>query len=69
MKPAELVKKLADEYKTKTQFAAELGVSKTFLYQIYTGRRKIPPKFALRIQKLTSGRITAEMLRPDIFED
>ena len=31
--------------------------------------RGVPPKYCMKIQSLTSGRVTAHQLRPDIFTE
>ena len=48
--------------------AESLGVSLQAVNQWVNGRRRIPPKQASRIEKLTGGRVTAASLRPDLAE-
>jgi DNA-binding transcriptional regulator YdaS (Cro superfamily) len=53
---------------TQQALAQLLGVSPQAVNQWVTGRRPIPPKRALHIEKLTRGRVTAASLRPDLSE-
>jgi DNA-binding transcriptional regulator YdaS (Cro superfamily) len=43
-----------------------LGIRETAIYQ-WKSRTNIPIKHIRKIEELSQGRITREMLRPDIF--
>ena len=49
------------------KIAAHLGLNAEFLRQISKGRRKPSPETAIAIEHATSGQVTREELRPDIF--
>jgi DNA-binding transcriptional regulator YdaS (Cro superfamily) len=48
-------------------FAAKVGTSKAYLYQLATGRRKASPKLAKRIHDATAGAVSLAELRPDVW--
>lgn len=48
-----------------TKFAALIGVTPQFVWQMRTGVRPIPPRLCVRIESETGVR--REELRPDIF--
>jgi DNA-binding transcriptional regulator YdaS (Cro superfamily) len=54
------------EFGTLTQLASLLRMKETALYQ-WVKRGQIPIKHVKRIEQLSQGRLTAEMLRPDLF--
>jgi DNA-binding transcriptional regulator YdaS (Cro superfamily) len=54
------------EFGTLTQLASLLRMKETALYQ-WTKRGQIPIKHVKKIEQLSQGRLTAEMLRPDLF--
>lgn len=53
---------------SQRELARLLGVSLQAVNQWANGRRRLPPKRAFDIQKLTRGRVTAASLRPDLAE-
>jgi len=57
---------LKTEFGTLYKLAILLGIRETAIYQ-WKSRTNIPIKHVRRIEQLSNGRITREMLRPDIF--
>jgi DNA-binding transcriptional regulator YdaS (Cro superfamily) len=51
----------------KTQFALKLGITKTYLSLIVSGRRVPSPPLCNLIERHTQGKVKREELRPDIF--
>lgn len=47
--------------------ARVLRVTPQAVNQWARGRRPVPPRLALRIERLTEGRVRAASLRPDVF--
>jgi DNA-binding transcriptional regulator YdaS (Cro superfamily) len=56
------------EFGTLTQLASLLHMKETALYQ-WVKRGQIPIKHVKKIEMLSQGRLTAEVLRPDLFGD
>jgi DNA-binding transcriptional regulator YdaS (Cro superfamily) len=56
------------EFGTLTQLASLLRMKETALYQ-WVKRGQIPIKHVKKIELLSQGRLTAEVLRPDLFEE
>jgi DNA-binding transcriptional regulator YdaS (Cro superfamily) len=54
------------EFGTLYRLATLLGIRETAVYQ-WQSRTNIPIKHIRKIEQLSEGRITREMLRPDIF--
>ena len=53
----------------RTALATKIAVSSSFISQMITGTRPIPPKLCRAIELATEGKVTREELRPDIFAD
>jgi DNA-binding transcriptional regulator YdaS (Cro superfamily) len=51
----------------KSEMAAHLRISATWLSLIMWGERKASPALCVRIQDATGGLVTTKELRPDIF--
>ncbi len=53
----------------KQALAEKLGTDPNYLWQIANGwnDRQASPKFAIRIEEATDGKVTRADLRPDIF--
>ena len=51
----------------KSDLAAKLGISRTWMSQIISGRRICSPELALAIEQLTLGEVKRVDLRPDLF--
>jgi DNA-binding transcriptional regulator YdaS (Cro superfamily) len=57
---------LKTEFGSLYRLAQLLGLRETAIYQ-WKARTNIPIKHIRKIEELSEGRITREMLRPDIF--
>lgn len=53
---------------TKTEFAKNIGVSRSHFHQMLAGTKRITAETAFKIEKETGGAVTKEELRPDIFQ-
>jgi DNA-binding transcriptional regulator YdaS (Cro superfamily) len=53
----------------KTQFAKKVGITKTWLSQIISGRQIPSAPLCVLIERHTQGKVKREELRPDIFGD
>lgn len=51
----------------RTEFAKKIGVSKSFLSQIETGRAKAPIEIAKKIEEITNQQVKKSELRPDVW--
>ena len=51
----------------KSEMAAYLGISLTWLSLVINGKRKVSPKLALAIEEATQGLVKKADLRPDLF--
>lgn len=56
-------------YPSKAAFCRAIGMKEQFLTQILNGVKRVPPRYALAIEKVTKGRITRQQIRPDIYPD
>lgn len=52
---------------TQRDLAIKLGISKTWLSLISTGRKPPSPELSMEIEKHTGGKVKRVQLRPDIF--
>lgn len=50
----------------RSAVADAIGVNEQYLYQCLTGRRPTPPDRCPPIERATAGRVTCEVLRPDV---
>jgi DNA-binding transcriptional regulator YdaS (Cro superfamily) len=62
----EILQKTVDCFGTKAEMARQLGVKPQMITIIWRNNH-VPANHCKKIELLTGGRITAEMLRPDIF--
>jgi DNA-binding transcriptional regulator YdaS (Cro superfamily) len=62
----DIFSELKVEFGTLYRLATLLGIRETAVYQ-WRSRTNIPIKHIRKIEELSQGRITREMLRPDIF--
>ena len=53
----------------KIAMARKLGLSKTWMSLIISGRALASPELCGAIERLTKGQVTRTVLRPDIFGD
>lgn len=51
----------------KADLAAKLGISRTWLSLLVSGREACSPELAVQIHQLTGGGVRREDLRPDLF--
>ena len=51
----------------KDGLAKELGITRTWMSQIISGRQVCSPELALNIERLTEGQVTRKDMRPDLF--
>jgi len=56
-------------FDSKKHFCLAIGMTPQFLTQIESGKRPLPPKFALAIERATDGKCTRQQLRPDIYPE
>lgn len=54
------------EFGTLHNLAKLLGMKESAIYQ-WTGKKRVPLKHLKRIEELSQGRLTPEVLRPDLF--
>ena len=52
---------------TKVEMAKKLGITKTWLSLIITGKKIPSPSLCNLIESLTKGKVKRKELRPDIF--
>ena len=52
---------------SKAQMAESLGISRTWLSLVISGRETCSAEMAAAIHKLTNGAVSREDLRPDLF--
>lgn len=63
----EIFVQLKSEFKTYQNLAEKLGVKYVSIYAWFMRGGKIPKKHVLKIEELTEGRLTREMIRPDLY--
>lgn len=51
----------------KSEMAAYLGITTTWMALLIAKRRKPSPALAVAIEKATAGLVTRQELRPDLF--
>ena len=51
----------------KIELARKLGVSKTWMSLVISGRALASPELSVAIERYTKGQVTRKTLRPDIF--
>jgi len=67
-KPMTLMEFFSDKARgSKIKMAADLGISKTWLSILISGRKLPSPEMARDIEAYTGGRVKRVDLRPDIF--
>lgn len=54
---------------SKLSMAKKLGVSKTWMSLIISGRAVASPELSVAIERFTKGQVKRKTLRPDIFGD
>jgi DNA-binding transcriptional regulator YdaS (Cro superfamily) len=51
----------------KDALAKDLGITRTWMSQLISGRHLCSPELAVEIERLTQGAVTRKELRPDLF--
>ena len=51
----------------KDALAKDLGITRTWMSLIISGREVCSPELAVEIERLTEGAVTRKDLRPDLF--
>ena len=55
------------DHGAKSEMAAALGITRTWLSQIINGSRLPSATLSIDIEKYTKGKVSRKVLRPDIF--
>lgn len=63
--PIEIAAGIAGSYEALAQ---QLGVTKGAVHQWISPKRKVPIEHCARIEQITRGKVTREMLRPDDWQ-
>lgn len=50
----------------RAEIAKQVGVHEQYLYQCFSGRRKLPADHCPAVELATQGRVTVRDLRPDV---
>ena len=51
----------------KAEMARKLGLSKTWMSLVISGKKLASPELSAAIERQTKGQVTRKILRPDIF--
>ncbi|WP_052509909.1 transcriptional regulator [Vreelandella aquamarina] len=63
-----MIEKAIDHFGgSRSALCKAIGMSPQFLSQVCTGKRPLPPRYAVLIEKKTSGKVKAAELLPDVF--
>ena len=54
---------------SKIEFAKQLGITKTWLSLIISGKKIPSGPLSIVIQRMTNGKVSKSELRPDLFGD
>ncbi|WP_110685100.1 YdaS family helix-turn-helix protein [Salinicola aestuarinus] len=52
---------------SRAALCSAIGMSPQFLSQVCTGKRPLPPRYAVLIEDVTHGSVKAAELLPDVF--
>ncbi|OLO05252.1 transcriptional regulator [Salinicola socius] len=52
---------------SRSALCKAVGMSPQFLSQVSTGKRPLPPRYAVLIEEATCGQVTAAELLPSVF--
>lgn len=63
----ESMKQFIEMYGTQSNAGKAVGVSQATVWGWLHGTHKVSPRYALKIEKLTEGKIHRSNLRPDIY--
>ncbi|MGE4534684.1 transcriptional regulator [Halomonas sp.] len=63
-----MIEKAIDHFHgSRSALCKAIGMTPQFLSQVCTGKRPLPPRYAVLIEEVTGGRVTAEELLPEVF--
>ena len=63
-----MIEKAIDHFHgSRSALCKAIGMTPQFLSQVCTGKRPLPPRYAVLIEKVTGGKVTAAELLPDVF--
>jgi DNA-binding transcriptional regulator YdaS (Cro superfamily) len=68
-KTLKILQGVISEFPTKAAFCRAVNMKPQFLTNILKGKKKITPRYALEIERVTERRVTRQQLRPDIYPD
>lgn len=62
------IRKAVEAMGSQTALAEAIGVSQGLVWQWCNGRLRVPAERCAGIERATEGKVTRQMLRPDLFE-
>ncbi|RKR02619.1 YdaS antitoxin of YdaST toxin-antitoxin system [Kushneria sinocarnis] len=63
-----MIEKAIDHFHgSRSALCKAIGMTPQFLSQVCTGKRPLPPRYAVLIEEVTGGEVTAADLLPDVF--
>lgn len=63
-----MIEKAIDHFHgSRSALCKAIGMTPQFLSQVCTGKRPLPPRYAVLIEEVTGGKITAAELLPEVF--
>ncbi|WP_092522506.1 YdaS family helix-turn-helix protein [Onishia taeanensis] len=63
-----MIEKAIDHFHgSRSALCKAIGMTPQFLSQVCTGKRPLPPRYAVLIEEVTGGEVTASDLLPDVF--
>lgn len=67
MTPNEAFRLVLTQHKTGAALAQLLDISDSHLYDMKSGRRRVPARLVKKVAKLSNGLVKPEDLRPDLY--
>ena len=61
------IKKAISIAGSQSKLARKLGLIQPYVWKWLNRDKKVPPEFAIRIEKVLEGRVTRHELRPDLY--
>lgn len=63
-----MIEKAIDHFHgSRSALCKAIGMTPQFLSQVCTGKRPLPPRYAVLIEEVTGGKVMAADLLPDVF--
>jgi len=63
-----MIEKAIDHFHgSRSALCRAIGMTPQFLSQVCTGKRPLPPRYAVLIEEVTGGNVTAAELLPEVF--